>query len=135
MVKIYSRPCPGACSPPLFSCPAYLPDHILSPSLLCLFFLKSIGCSTHRCHSNLYVLFSLPGMLFLYIFLCLASHSFMFLCKYLLLTNIFCSPPIQNDCFPLPFILFLIFYFTTMTSIFHFTCSHIPFIPISHNKL
>lgn len=143
IVKIYSRPCPGACSPPLSSCPAYLPGHNLNPSLLCLLFLRNTGLlviartrSTHLCHSNLYVLFSLPGMLFLDIFLCLASHSFTSLCKYPLLTNVFCNHPIQNDCFPPPFVLFPIFLLhNNDLYVFHFTFSHVPFIPTSHNKL
>ena len=111
LVVRHHRINPGACSPPLSSCSPCLPDLILNPYLLCFFFLRKTGLlvivrkrSTHLCHSILYSLLPLLGMLFLNILPCLVSHSFMSLCSYYFLTNGFHNYP--KFCSPDPFILF-----------------------------
>ena len=56
VARINSRPCPGGCSLSFSSCSLSLPDGILNPFLLCLFFLRNTitagTFSIHLCHRS-----------------------------------------------------------------------------------
>ena len=100
VVRIYSRSCLGAYSLPLPSCRAYLPDHILNPSLLCSLFLRNtvflslLGRTQLICVIEIYTFFSLYLE-------CYFSTSFC------ILLPIHSCPTANVFCSQMPFIVIL----------------------------